>query len=297
MEQTPYLKTKFPNDKQHLKQTLDAKLQYISDVKQAIDEDNDRVLYQLINNQEYQTTVMNFAEAEDNQMDFRMIDNLMEDLSHHLAQRLIEYLSEKFPFFYYEEETHGVYQLYFGNWWDRRRFGLLDPLTVNFIFDEEEYDKLSRAVELSESGRRYHTDVIEDTTRSNEELQKIVDTQKERDAQYQQLSAELDRLGEKAGMFESQETKTRREAVKKELANIRSMDEKALEVPKLIAENNAIILDYSKEDTILIYEQRAINDEFGDFETFKTAVQNLYHDYVSQLPEVALIKKEGNLHD
>lgn len=297
MEQTPYLKTEIQDERVQFMNALEAKLQYISDVKQAINEDNDRKLFQLLDRKKYLNKIEEQLDAPDNQRDFRMIDDLMESLSHHLAQRLIQYLSEKFPFFYYEEDTRGVYQLYFGNWWDRRHFGLLDPITVNFIFDEDEYEMLSRAVELAEEGRRYHTNVIEDTTKSNEELQKIVDSQNDRDQERAHLQSELEKMGEKPGMFESQENKARREFLKQRLAEIRNADEKALEVPKLIADNNAIILNYSKEDTILIYEQRAINDQFGNFEKFKMAVQTLYHDYVAQLDDQPLSKNGGRIHD
>ncbi|MDR3241283.1 MAG: hypothetical protein LBT37_03830 [Lactobacillaceae bacterium] len=296
MEQTPYLKTTISDDRAEFSQKLDAKMQYISDVQQAISEDNDRVLYNLLDRKKYAELIEAKQEVKDNRVDARMIDDVLEELSHHLAARLIEYLSEKFPFFYYEEDARGVYQLYFGNWWDRRHFGLLDPLTVNFIFNDDEYQMLSTAVDLAEEGRRYHTDVIEDTTRSNEALQSIVDQQSSRNEERVALTAELEQMGEKPGMFESQEVKNRREQVKTRLAQIQSADEKAAEVPKLIAENNAVILNYSKEDTILIYEQRAINDQFGDFEAFKTAVKDLYKDYVSQLSEVDLNENGGRIN-
>lgn len=297
MEQTPYLKTEIQDERAQFMNALEAKLQYISDVQQAINEDNDRKLFQLLDSKKYLTIIKEQDDVTDNQRDFRMIDDLMEALSHHLSQRLIQYLSEKFPFFYYEEDTRGVYQLYFGNWWDRRHFGLLDPITVNFIFDEDEYEMLQKSVTLATEGRHYHTNVIENTTKSNEELQKIVDKQEERDQERIQLQNELEKMGEKPGMFESQENKSRREFLKQRLSEIRTVDERALEVPKLIADNNAMILNYSKEDTVLIYEQRAINDQFGNFENFKMAVKNLYHDYVNQLEDRPLSTNGGRIHD
>ncbi|SUP52795.1 Uncharacterised protein [Weissella viridescens] len=32
---------------------------------------------------------------------------------------MIQYLAEAFPFFYYQESALGVFEVYFGNWWDR----------------------------------------------------------------------------------------------------------------------------------------------------------------------------------
>ena len=77
--------------------------------------------------------------------------------------------------------------------------------------------------------------------------------------------------------------KQSREVLRARLAQLDAADAKAAAVPDLIAENNAQILNYSKEDTILIYEQRAINDAFGSFADFQNAVGSLYVDYVSSL--------------
>ena len=84
-------------------------------------------------------------------------------------------------------------------------------------------------------------------------------------------------------MFNKSAQAEQREVLRSRLAQLDAADAKAATVPDLIAENNAQILNYSKEDTILIYEQRAINDAFGSFTDFQNAVGSLYVDYVSSL--------------
>lgn len=283
MESTPYIQTDLPSDQSGLQQKLQTKLDYLADIQTAVVSRDDRKIYELLDNQKYDLKVRHQSETASNRPLATLVDDIRDELSHHLGQKLISYLSKTFPFFYYEETQLGVFQLYFGNWWDRRHFGILDPLAVNFIFDDDEYEKLDKAVSLAERGQRYNAQVIEDTTRANETLQKIVDGQNQRDAERTQLLAQLSTTEERGGLFGNRGQSEQREVLKERLKHLDAADAKAQTVPALIAENNAQILSYSKEDTILIYEQRAIVDAFGTFDNFQQAVVNLYESYVSNL--------------
>gem|GEM_PF-3223249 len=114
-------------------------------------------------------------------------------------------------------------------------------------------------------------------------MQKVVNDQNARDAERTQLMAQLAATEERSGLFNKSAQTEQREVLRARLAQLDAADAKAATVPDLIAENNAQILNYSKEDTILIYEQRAINDAFGSFADFQNAVGSLYVDYVSSL--------------
>ena len=50
-----------------------------------------------------------------------------------------------------------------------------------------------------------------------------------------------------------------------------------------IKENERVVLDLSKENTILSYEQKSIVDTFGTFEDFELANRNLYASYLKSL--------------
>ena len=50
-----------------------------------------------------------------------------------------------------------------------------------------------------------------------------------------------------------------------------------------IKENNQEVLELSKENTILSYEQKSILDVFGSFEDFELANRNLYANYLKHL--------------
>src|SRR5699024_11829037 len=94
-----------------------------------------------------------------------------DKISSLLIKMFSTYLREMYSFFYFEERGVGRFQFYFGNWWGRRLFGEFDVLNVEFKFNAEEYEKLSRAFELEVENKRYNTDEINkisEETRSEE---------------------------------------------------------------------------------------------------------------------------------
>ena len=99
--------------------------------------------------------------------------------------------------------------------------------------------------------------------------------------------AQLSSSEERGGLFGNRGQSEQREVLKERLKQLDSADAKAQKVPALIAENNTQILNYSKEYTILIYEQRAITDTFGTFDEFQQAVGSLYENYVGSLAAAA----------
>ncbi|MCW0952504.1 hypothetical protein OIT44_00135 [Weissella ceti] len=283
MEKIPYLTSEVANNDAIINEKFDTKINYIQAVQAAINAEQDLNVYELLDQRRFQLE-LNGVELEETDTDLPLlVNNMHHDMGHYLATKLIAYLSEKFPFFYYEETHLGVFELYFGNWWGRRRFGILDPLSVSFIFDDQAYSMLSRAVEMAKNDERYHAAAIEETTKTNEIHQQLLDGQEERNAQRRELENKLAELGDKNGFFLGRGNSEEREEVQEELAKLDALDAKADEVPAVIAENNAKILEYSKEDTILLYEQRAINETFGSFTDFETAVSTLYADYLNAL--------------
>ena len=54
----------------------------------------------------------------------------------------------------------------------------------------------------------------------------------------------------------------------------------------LIAKNEEQLLSLEKEESVLAYEQHAIEETFGDFETFAAKAESLYADYVKSLAGV-----------
>lgn len=284
MDKTPYLTTELPDGEKVLGSKIQSKITYLTQIQTAIDAGDDRLVYELLDSKRYNETIRSVRQADSNRELAHLIDDLQDEVSHHLGKNLVKYLAQRFPFFFYEEIKVGVFQLYFGNWWDRRHFGVLDPLTVSFIFDDQEFEMLAQAVALSENNERYHTRIIEETTQANAALQQVVSEQAERDAKRMQLMSQISSIDEqRAGLFGGRTNTDERRQIELQLQQLDAADAKALTAPELIEKNNAQILNYSKADTILIYEQKAINDEFGDFEKFKDAIRNLYADYLNSL--------------
>lgn len=277
--------TQTPKINPELIDKLDEKLNYLSELRQAIIRQDDRLVYELLAQKKYQQQILQQPGTSNDDL-AKMVENIQPQLSHLLGRNLIAYLSKTFPFFYYKEIDEGVYQVYFGNWWDRRNFGYLDVLNVKFVFDEPEYQKLAKSIELAKSNTRLNTEEITKLTQENETLQQLVDTQKQRDEQKENLRAQIDEVtNARQGIFANGKLKEQRDELVAELENLQALDEKSKAARTKIVANNDQILFYSKEDTILGYEQKSIVENFGDFESFEQAVDDLYVTYVAMLSD------------
>ncbi|MFR6558825.1 MAG: hypothetical protein ACLUQY_01845, partial [Weissella confusa] len=136
MEETPYYKTETGNLADELQGDLQKKQAFLTKFEEAIMAGDDRQIFEMIDARRYNMTVHDAAGADNNRVLAALVDDLRPKISHHVAKNLIAYLSEKFPFFFYEETEVGVFHLFFGDWWDRREFGVLDPFSVTFIFNK-----------------------------------------------------------------------------------------------------------------------------------------------------------------
>ena len=284
MTTNEYLATQGPIVHPILLEKLDDKLNYLTAVKTAIQEHDDRLLYSLLDQKRYQAVVENRIDNPDDNQLSAMVINLRAELSHFLAQELITYLAKAFPFFYYKEIVNGEYEIYFGNWWDRRRFGTLNVLELAFEFDDVEYSKLEKSVELSKNGIRFNSDNIAILTDENEKLQKLIDTQAQRESAKEQLRVELDETNNmRTGLFNGTKAREQREELVEQLAQLQADDEKAGQAHQKIQVNNDKILALSKEDTILMYEQKSIEQQFQTFTVFEQQAQALYQSYITFL--------------
>lgn len=262
---------------------LDEKLSYLAEIRQAIVIHDDRLIYELLERKKYQQKILE-QPGESNEHLASMVENIQPELSHLLAHNLIAYLSVAFPFFYYKEIDEGVYQIYFGNWWDRRNFGYLDVLNIKFVFDEVEYKKLTESILLAKNNQRLNTNQITSLTKQNETLQMLVDTQDQRDLEKGNLRIQIDEItNTRQGLFTNSKLKEQRDELLSQLEKLEIDDEQAKNARKKIIDNNDQILFLSKEDTILGYEQKNIKETFGSFTAFEQAVEQLYVVYLSAL--------------
>jgi hypothetical protein len=282
MNKTPYLITEVGDINDELSQDMQAKQAYLAQVENAVLTGDDREIYELFDRQRYGMEVRHEENAVSNRTFALLIDDMRPKLNHHLSKNLVAYLADKFPFLFFEETELGSFKVFYGDWWDRREFGRLDPITVSLILDPEEYQKLDASVKLQAEDKTLHADEIAELRAANESMQKVLDGQAERDAEratFDQVMQET----EKKGLFGGGKNADARQEAQDGLARLNAADEKAQEIPTLIAENQQMILDFEKEETILDYEQRAAEEVFGDFDTFIQNVGRLYADYVTFL--------------
>ncbi|WP_267202281.1 exonuclease SbcC [Limosilactobacillus kribbianus] len=268
---------------QKIKHRIATKVKYLQALNQAIDEHQDREVYRLLDNQRYAKEIEHRELQPNDEGVMSLVDDLADQLSDYLSVNLINYLGKAYPFFYYEEYQTGHYRIYFGNWWDRRRFGELDVLNVRFSFDQTEYDMLKESFKLARENKRYNSDRIDKISSENDHLQDLIDHQREREEKKADIQAQLKDINSHSGLFESSRNRETREELVGQLQKLEDQEEEARTAVQTIKENEQVVLALSKENTILSYEQKSIIDTFGSFEDFELANRNLYANYLESL--------------
>ena len=268
---------------QAINKQIATKIKYLQELGTAVDHHDDCKVYQLLDNQRYAAEIEHREQQPNEQGVMNLVDDLADQLSNFLSANLIQYLGKAYPFFYYEEYQTGHYRIYFGNWWDRRRFGELDVLNIRFAFDQEEYQKLARAFELSKQNKRYNSDRIEQISSENDRLQKLIDNRQEREQKRAELQSQLKDASAHSGLFESNKNREARQVIVEQISKLEDEEQESRTAADTIKENERVVLDLSKENTILSYEQKSIVDTFGTFEDFELANRNLYASYLKSL--------------
>lgn len=268
---------------QAINKQIATKIKYLQELETAVDHHDDCKVYQLLDNQRYAAEIEHREQQPNEQGVMNLVDDLADQLSNFLSANLIQYLGKAYPFFYYEEYQTGHYRIYFGNWWDRRRFGELDVLNIRFAFDQEEYQKLARAFELSKQNKRYNSDRIEQISSENDRLQKLIDNRQEREQKRAELQSQLKDASAHSGLFESNKNREAWQVIVEQISKLEDEEQESRTAADTIKENERVVLDLSKENTILSYEQKSIVDTFGTFEDFELANRNLYASYLKSL--------------
>lgn len=266
-----------------INQSISQKIKYLTALRAAVADHQDAKIYELLDNQRYAAEIEHREQQANDAGVMNLVDNLADQLSNYLSKGLIDYLGKAYPFFYYEEYQTGHYRIYFGNWWDRRQFGDLDVLNIRFAFNKEEYDKLAQSFKLSEKGKKYNSARIEKLSEENDHLQGLIDSATEREQKKAELQNQLKDANSRSGLFESSKNKEARQDIIDQISALEDETEEARGAKAKIKENNQAVLEYSKENTILSYEQKSITDTFGSFEDFELANRNLYADYLKHL--------------
>ncbi|WP_412988197.1 exonuclease SbcC [Pediococcus siamensis] len=269
-----------PNAK--LKQSLSGKIVYLNALQNAVDKQDDRLIYELLDPERYHSDISAANDAIKPGY-FSLVDDVRTQISHYLSYQLIDYLAEIYPFFYYREISEGEFKILFGNWWDRREFGYLDVLNLEFQYDKDEYQKLADTFALDANNKHLNTAKIAEISEENKKLQELLTNQDQRDQRKAQLRDQLQDTSNGGSFWESGKIKEERQALKDELTKLTDEDQKAVDAKETMKRNEDQILALSKEDTILGYEKQSIKQAFGSFESFTSHSKKLYSDYLTSL--------------
>ncbi|KRL04242.1 hypothetical protein FD46_GL001364 [Liquorilactobacillus oeni DSM 19972] len=269
---------------QQLSKTVAVKIRYLQTLAQAVENKNDRLVYQLIDGQRYSEKVMQSKHSTADTKNESLVDDISDTISQYLSGNLLAYLHETYPFFYFEQVKKGLFQFYFGNWWDRKLFGSLDVLRVSFEFDKAEYEKLRRAFALDAENKRLNTDKIASLSDQADQLQALIDSQGQRDTEKEKVRLQLKKNAqEKVMPWEAAKLRDAKQQLVEHLSELTEQDEKAQTAYRLIKENEDQVLALSKEDTLIGYEKQSIIAKFGSFENFEARNKTLYRDYIADL--------------
>lgn len=278
---------KFDNGNLDVSEVIDhsisQKIEYLTALKAAVTNHQDAKIYELLDNQRYAAEIEHREQQANDSGVMNLVNNLADQLSNYLSKALIDYLGKAYPFFYYEEYQTGHYRIYFGNWWDRRQFGELDVLNIRFAFNQDEYKKLATSFKLSDEGKKFNSAAIKDLSEENDHLQELIDSATEREQRKAELQEQLKDANSRSGLFESSKNKEARQDIIDQISQLEDETEEARGAKAKIKANTQKVLEYSKENTILSYEQKSIIDTFGSFEDFELANRNLYANYLKHL--------------
>ncbi len=272
---------------------LRVKDQYINDLAQAIDQHDDLQVYQLLEPVRYREEIDQGFDLKYGEHPFELVRDQRAELAHYLSDNLIDYLIQKFPFFYYREVEKGQFIVFFGNWWDRRQIGTLDSLNIELALDEDKLSQLEKALQAEEAGESLNGDQIAELSADNVRLQKLIDGQAELEKKKEELLQQQSDLAEKGGLFESAKVKEERQQLKDDLAKVEEEIQTANQAPSKIREQQKQILALSKEDTMLGLETAALKKSFTSFKEFHELTQSLYHNYLMDLLDEGQVKSNG----
>lgn len=269
-----------------LSSALKQKMNYLNDLNESITKGDDLKVYELIDPNRYATEANGETLSEAKPDHFSLAADLNAQLSHHLSNKLIDYLGKTYPFFYYHEYELGKFHIYFGNWWDHRMFGDLDPINVRFNFSEEEYQILAKSFQLELENSRVNDAEMRQLGEENEKLTQLIEDQDKRDRRKEEIRKQLKENEEKSPMpWEAGKVKEEHQQLSDALLELTNIDEQASNSRPKIKANENKILALSKEETILNLEKQNIRASFGSFDAFNENNRNLYAKYIQNLAE------------
>lgn len=267
-----------------LASALSEKVKYLSDLNDSIKNGNDLKVYELMDPNRFATEVKGEQPDQPETNFFGLATDLKAQLSHHLSDKLIDYLGTTYPFFYYHEYDLGKFNIYFGNWWDHRMFGELDTINVRFNFAEDEYNTLAKSFELEAQNKRVNDDQMRELGQKNEKLTQLIEDQTKRDQRKEEIRKQIKENEEKSPMpWEAGKVKEEHQQLQNDLLELTNIDEQASGARSEIKKNENQILALSKEETIYNLEKQNIRASFGSFEAFIENNNNLYAKYLQSL--------------
>ena len=93
-----------------LTEAVTGKIQYLQTLEKAVNEQDDRQVYELIDSKRYADEILKARHGAQDFENEKLVEDIRLQISAFLSKKLINYLNEMYPFFYFEETAPGNFQ-------------------------------------------------------------------------------------------------------------------------------------------------------------------------------------------
>jgi Skp family chaperone for outer membrane proteins len=264
--------------------TLTNKRDFLGKLENALLTEDYLLVYRLLDNQRFDIQALGEETSVNLRDQMVPIEDIRVKINHILAPKFIQFLADRFPFLYYTEKALGQISVSFGDWWDSREVGHLDPSSATLVIRPDVLGTLDRYINKQEEELTKYQSETDELIHTNKQLQALLDAQVERDYERQELQTTLAQLERQSG-FAKRRSKEQIDEINESLSRLDALDKKAQEVPSILENNEASMLAIGKEATQLDYEERAILGTYPNFMAFIESVHSVYPDYMHYLLE------------
>lgn len=264
---------------------LSIKIDYLSQVQQAIQNEKLAPLYRLLDKQRYDdVTQSDQADDAQENLAFLVQDN-RASIAQFLAPDLLAYIKSYYPFFelYPLDSELVTYSVFIGDWWNHRQIGVLDIINVRFDLNEEAIDKLRRTSQLEHDQSIYDTD-IDEINKIMVGLSEFLDDATKRQLEIRVIDDQIEQLHEdKKGFFVNRADQKTRDELQKKRQLLLASEKRVPAVEEKLKEHQHELLELEKESTLLDLELKVVLEKFTDYATFEQTLHDIYRAYIANL--------------
>ncbi len=263
---------------------IEHKIFYLQKLESAIKDNRIAQVYQLLDLKKNHQDIDKKDEVNVAENLSTMLIDIKEKIATFLAPELVNYFAETFNFLTLEKIIDDPihYDVYLGDWWDHRKIGILNVLSVSIVINDVIISEIIATAKLSE-GETLNTNQIQETNKIISGLEAFLFDNTKRSLELQVIEDQLSEItSSKSGLF-GRSDKTTREALEKKQELLIATQKRIPEVQQKLTKQKNELLILEKDDALRQLELQAILKHYENVPVFVTALNNIYDSYVIQL--------------